>query len=177
MINGVELICFYGPESTGKSVMAQHMAAHYQTEFVPEVAREIVSSNDFTVEEIIEIGKAQNARVLEKSKTANRLLFCDTDLITTQIYCRHYLKEVPPILIELELALKYDLYFLFDVDVPWVEDGMRDLGNARKEMFQTFKSELDRRHIPYHLVQGDWHTREEFIVSKIDQWLLNYFRR
>jgi len=177
MTNGVGLICFYGPESTGKSVMAQKMAAYYQTEFVPEVAREIVSSNDFSVEEIIEIGKAQNARVLEKSKIANQLLFCDTDLITTQIYCRHYLKQVPPILFDLEREVTFDLYFLFNTDVPWVADGMRDLGSARKEMFQTFKFELDTRLIPYHLVQGDWNTREKFIVSKIDQRLLNSFKR
>ncbi|MCA4894174.1 MAG: ATP-binding protein [Cytophagales bacterium] len=96
MNNNVKLICFYGPESTGKSTMAKKMATHYQTEFVPEVAREIVSSNDFTLDDIVRIAKAQNERVKEKMKTANRFLFCDTDLITTQIYCRHYLKTVPP---------------------------------------------------------------------------------
>ena len=86
MINGIHLICFYGPESTGKSTMAKFMAAHYQTEYVPEVAREMISSNNFTTEDIIQIGKAQNQRVREKLETANKVLFCDTDLITTQIY-------------------------------------------------------------------------------------------
>ena len=40
-------VCFYGAESTGKSTMAERIAGHYQTEFVPEVAREVISSNDF----------------------------------------------------------------------------------------------------------------------------------
>jgi HTH-type transcriptional regulator, transcriptional repressor of NAD biosynthesis genes len=163
----VKKICFYGPESTGKSVMAKNMAAHYQTEFVPEVAREIVSSNEFIFDDIIRIAKAQNERVIEKSKTANKLLFCDTDLITTQIYCRHYLKSIPPILFELEKEITYDQYFLFDIDVPWVPDHLRDLGDRRKEMFDVFKLELETRSINYQLVAGDWPLREAIIKTKI----------
>jgi HTH-type transcriptional regulator, transcriptional repressor of NAD biosynthesis genes len=168
----IRKICFYGPESTGKSVMARHLAELYQTEFVPEVAREIVSSNDFTMDDIIKIGYAQTDRVLLKSKTANRILFCDTDLITTQIYCRHYLGEVPSILYELEKQITYDQYFLFDIDVPWVADGMRDLGERRVELFNVFKSELDKRNIHYKRVTGTYQQREEFIRSEIDRCLL-----
>jgi HTH-type transcriptional regulator, transcriptional repressor of NAD biosynthesis genes len=163
----VKKICFYGPESTGKSVMAKNMATLYQTEFVPEVAREIVSSNEFTLEDIITIAKAQNQRVIEKTKTANKLLFCDTDLITTQIYCRHYLQTIPPILFELEKEITYDQYFLFDIDVPWVADHLRDLGDRRKEMFDVFKLELETRSINYQLVAGDWPLREAIIKTKL----------
>jgi HTH-type transcriptional regulator, transcriptional repressor of NAD biosynthesis genes len=163
----VKKICFYGPESTGKSVMTKAMAEQYQTEFVPEVAREIVSSNDFTFDGILKIARAQNDRVREKLKTANKFLFCDTDLITTQIYCRHYLKSIPPILSELEKEISYDRYFLFDIDVPWVADHLRDLGNRRKEMFDVFKSELDKRKANYHLVSGDWNTRANFIKLQL----------
>jgi HTH-type transcriptional repressor of NAD biosynthesis genes len=168
MNNNVKLICFYGPESTGKSTMAKQMAAYYQTEFVPEVAREIVSSNDFSLNDIVRIAKAQNERVKEKMKTANRFLFCDTDLITTQIYCRHYLKTVPSILYEFEKEIKYDQYFLFDIDVPWVADGLRDLGTKRMEMFQTFEMELSNRKICYQLVTGTWGDREKAITKRLD---------
>ncbi len=167
MNNNVKLICFYGPESTGKSTMAKKMATHYQTEFVPEVARELVSSNDFSLDDIVRIAKAQNERVKEKMKTANRFLFCDTDLITTQIYCRHYLKTVPSILHELEKEIKYDQYFLFDIDVPWVADGLRDLGNERTEMFYVFKEELEKRDIQYTLVKGNWPKRASIIEDNM----------
>ena len=167
MIGDVKLICFYGPESTGKSMMAKKMAAHYQTEFVPEVAKEIISSNDFTLDDIIKIAHAQNARVIEKSKTANRLLFCDTDLITTQIYCRHYLKIVPSILYELEKEIQYDQYFLFDIDVPWVADGLRDLGEQRIEMFHRFKRALEIRNLRHTMVSGDWLSRETLIKNEL----------
>lgn len=167
-------ICFYGPESTGKSVLSKKMAERFQTEWVPEVAREMITSNEFTIDDIIAIGNAQTQRVLEKSKTANRILICDTDLITTQIYCRHYLGTVPEILYELERQVAYDLYFLFDIDVPWVNDGMRDLGSRREEMFNVFKSELEKRNIPFVLVRGTYEQREERVVKEIEK-LLNAF--
>lgn len=155
----VKKICLYGPESTGKSVMAKKLAELYQTEWVPEVAREFVSSNEFTETDIINIGKAHLARIEEKVKSANKFLFCDTDAITTQIYSRHYLQVVPPILFELERQIHFDAYFLFDVDVPWVADGMRDLGDQRTEMLEVFKDELLKRRKSFILVQGDWNKR------------------
>ena len=172
-MEAIKKICFYGPESTGKSTMARHMAEIYKTEFVPEVSREIVSSNNFTDEDIIKIGHAQTERTLEKTKTANKILFCDTDLITTQIYCRHYLKNIPPILFELEKQIKYDLYFLFEPDVPWVADGLRDIGDREKriEMFGVFKGELDKRSISYISVTGSWEERAEIIKKEVDKLL------
>lgn len=170
-MEAIKKICFYGPESTGKSIMAKRMAEHYKTEWAPEVAREFVSTNDFTIDDIIKIGHAQTERILEKTKTAKKILFCDTDLITTQIYCRHYLKVVPPILFELEKKIKYDLYFLFEPDVPWIADGLRDIGERRKEMLDVFKGELDKRNISYVSVTGSWDEREEIIKKEVDKLL------
>ncbi len=169
----VRKICFYGPESTGKSTLAKQMAQLYQTEFVPEVSREFITSNNFTIQDIIAIGHAQTERVLAKVKTANRLLFCDTDLITTEIYSQHYLKTVPPVLYELEAMVKYDQYFLFDVDVPWISDGLRDLGGKRHEMYEMFKGALDERKIPYIIVSGSYAEREVIVRKEIERMLKN----
>lgn len=165
----VKKICFNGPESTGKSTIAKHLAEFYHTEFVPEVAREFISSNDFTEEDIIRIGHAQTERFLQKARTANKLLFCDTDLITTQIYSLHYLNVIPPVLYELEKRIKFDLYFLFDTDVPWVADGLRDLGSRREEMYTVFKQELVRREIVYSNVRGDFGSRTMTIQTEVNR--------
>jgi HTH-type transcriptional regulator, transcriptional repressor of NAD biosynthesis genes len=167
----VKKICFYGPESTGKSVMAKRMAEKYKTEFVPEVARELITSNDFGMEDIATIGQAHYNRIQEKLKPANKILFCDTDAITTQLYSKHYLNKVPAVIAELESKVRYDLYFLFDIDVPWVSDGLRDLGHARQEMFILFKEALEKRNIDYILVTGDWAERELLITAAVDRLL------
>ncbi len=167
----VKKVCFYGPESTGKSTMAKRLAKVYQTEYVPEVAKEIITSNAFTLEDIEKIGHAQSERIEEKLKTANRILFCDTDLITTQIYAAHYLHQVPPILYDLENRVTYDLYFLFDIDIAWVPDGLRDLRENRREMYEIFKSELILRKIPFVPVNGNYTEREKCVREKIDSLL------
>ncbi|MBT1702989.1 AAA family ATPase [Chryseosolibacter indicus] len=167
----VKNICFYGPESTGKSTMSVRMAQLYNTEFVPEVARELITSNDFTVDDIIRIGYAQTERVKEKRKVANKMLFCDTDVITTEIYSYHYLRIIPPVLFDLEKEVAYDYYFLFNTDTPWVADHMRDLGEKRVEMYNVFKAELDKRRIPYPLVTGNYEEREQFLQHAINKIL------
>jgi HTH-type transcriptional repressor of NAD biosynthesis genes len=149
-------------------VLAEKLARVYETEFVPEVARELLSSNDFTLADIIRIGHAHLYRIQEKAKTANKILFCDTDAITTQIYSRHYLGEVPAVLYEIEKKVNYDLYFLMDIDVPWIADGLRDLGDQRPKMFTMFKEELVRRNVPFIIIRGNYDEREQLAIATID---------
>lgn len=167
----VKKICFYGAESTGKSYMTERMAKLYNTEFVPEVARELLIDNDFTLDDIRAIGHAHDARIQQKVKTANKLLFCDTDAITTIVYSQHYLNAVPEELYTLEQKTQYVTYLMFDVDVPWIADGLRDLGDRRKEMFDVFKNALDERAIPYVLVQGTYAEREQTVMDVINSIL------
>lgn len=168
----VKKICIYGPESTGKSTLATNLAERFQTEYVPEVAREFITSNDFTVDDIISIADAHHRRIQQKLKTANKILICDTDVITTQIYCRHYLNIVPDILYDIETIIKYDKYFLMDIDVPWIADGLRDLGNRREDMMQVFRNELIQRGIKFTTVRGDYQKREGIVANEIALMLL-----
>ena len=167
----VKKICFYGPESTGKSTMAKKMAEKFATEFVPEVAREFVTSNVFKPEDISRIAFEHYKRIQDATKIANKFLLCDTDAITTEIYSQHYLNTVPQIVFDLEQKVKFDLYFLFDIDVEWVADELRDLGNQREHMFQVFKNELEKRQIPFLLVSGNYETREHFVSQKLNELL------
>lgn len=164
-------ICFYGPESTGKTTMAKLMAAQYQTDWVPEAARDLLDSNEFSAEDIIHIGITHDQYITDKSKTASKILFCDTDVVTTQIYAQHYLGFIPEILFELEKKTRYELYFLLDIDVPWIEDPLRDLGEKRKEMMDIFRTELDKRNIPYVLIQGDYNERESKVMQAVNDLL------
>jgi len=159
----VKKICLYGPESVGKTTTARQLASEFDTVFVPEAARELITSNNFTRADFIRIGHAQTEAVQAAQRRANQILFCDTDLITTQIYSALYLHHVPPILFELERQIRYDAYVLLDIDVPWVADDLRDLGDRRAEMFARFRYELDRRNLPYTVVSGPFSERLETI--------------
>ncbi len=169
-------VCFYGPESTGKTTMASEMARKFKTVYVPEVAREIINSNSFTTDDVIRIGVAQLERTEALLPSANKVLICDTDLITTRIYAQYYLGEVPEQLKNLEKLEKFDGYLLFDIDVPWVADGLRDLSTLenRKAMFSLFKSALEQRNIAYHLIQGNYAERSRKVESLLNHFISSY---
>ncbi|WP_428654643.1 AAA family ATPase [Runella sp.] len=166
-------ICVYGPESTGKTTLTQQLADHFQTTFAHETARDVLTSNDFGVETIIEIGRLQTALVKQRLQTANKVLFCDTDLITTQIYSRHYFGYVTDALKKLEREVSYDLYLLLNIDTPWVADSLRDMGHRRAEMFAVFKDELQKRRLPYVLIEGTWEERFAGARKQVEKLLEN----
>lgn len=170
MKKDVVVVCFYGPESTGKTTMAARLAGRFQTEYVAEVGREVIIDNStFTADDIIRTATLQVERIQEKKARANRILFVDSDHLTTAIYSQQYLGMVPAEVYELARKISYDQYFLFDIDVPWVDDGMRDLGgpDQRKLMKGWFQRELDIRRIPYVLVEGSWKEREQIILDAL----------
>ncbi|WP_375445377.1 AAA family ATPase [uncultured Fibrella sp.] len=166
------LVCLYGPESVGKTTMAQQLAAHYQTVYVPEVARDLITSNDLTSDDYARIAVAQTAAVAQAIPQANRVLICDTDLITTQLYATIYGVPHPAELTELAAQENFDAYFLLNPDVPWVADGLRDLGHRRAEMYNLFEQALTERGIRYVVVSGaDYEARTQQVINVIDTLL------
>ena len=171
MNTGIIKVCFFGPESTGKTTMAAEMAKRFQTLFVTEVSREILDSNTFTTDDIIRVGRAQTERILELEKKVSRLLICDTDILTTRIYSEHYLGTYPPELDELEQLVSFDRYFLFDIDVPWVADGLRDLGDQREYIMELFRNALTQRSINPVTVRGTYAERAEMVDRSLRELL------
>jgi HTH-type transcriptional repressor of NAD biosynthesis genes len=57
---------------------------------------------------------------------------------------------------------------LFDIDIPWIADGLRDFGHKRDEMYRIFKSALDKRKIPYTNVQGTYAQCEKFLTGQVN---------
>lgn len=161
-------ICLYGPESVGKSTLAIEISNLYaEAIYVPEVARDMLVTNDFDTEKIIEIGVNQTIAVQEAIKLNPKLIVCDTDLITTQIYSKLYLSQIPTQLMDLENEVQYDQYFFLDIDVPWVADGLRDLGDRRVEVKALFLKELEQRGINFVMVNGDWQNRKNIVMENL----------
>lgn len=172
-------ICLYGPESVGKTTLAEELADHYQTVFVPEVARDLILSGDrineeLTSDDYARIAIAQTEATQRAIPLANRVLVCDTDLITTQLYAHIYGVTRPPILEKLAANERFDAYFLLNTDVPWVADGLRDLGHRRTEMYRLFEQALQVRGIWYVVVSGaDYEARKRQVIGEIDSLLSN----
>jgi HTH-type transcriptional regulator, transcriptional repressor of NAD biosynthesis genes len=169
-------IVLYGPESTGKTTMAKALAAHFDTSWVPEFSRDYLQEKWNREQKICEkvdimpIARGQMALEKEGLKTANRVLFCDTNLLETVVYSKAYFDDYcDPRLLKQALNAQYDLYFLTYIDVPWVEDDLRDRPHQRELMFSAFKKTLEEYDLPYHLLEGDFNRRFNEAVEVIEE--------
>ena len=69
-----------------------------------------------------------------------------------------------------DLLAKYRKLHLFDIDLPWIEDGTRMFGSAevRQRFFDLSKAELERRGVHWALVGGVGEARFEAALAVID---------
>jgi len=176
--SGCFKVVLFGPESTGKTTMAKKLAAHFNTEWVEEYMREYLqekwNSNKELCqpEDLIKIAEGQLRMENLKAKTANKVLFCDTDLLELSVYSKAYYKGFcEPSIIKHALNNWYDLYFLTNIDVPWVPDDLRDKPDDREGMFEKFKSSLLANERPFIELKGDENERFETAVSAINELL------
>ena len=167
-------IALFGPESTGKTTLAKQLADYYETEWVPEFARDYLqvkweeNKQICTEEDMMPIAYGQVALENEKLDTAHQYLFCDTNLMVTKVFSEVYYGFCNPLLNEAALAHEYDLFFLTDIDVPWEKDDIRDNPNKRETVFSVFKQTLIDNKKPFITISGDKESRLAKAVEIID---------
>jgi len=171
-------VVLFGPESTGKSTLAKALAEQYNTTFVPEYMRLYLQHKwdqqraTCTKDDLLPIAQGQMKLENEMAQMANDILFCDTNLLQTKIYSEIYYDGYCPPKIELYAKKNtYNLYFLCSIDVPWVADDLRDKPNERAFMFETFKRTLERRNLPFVVLEGNFNARLETAIKLINQLL------
>jgi nicotinamide riboside kinase len=149
-------IAVTGPESTGKSWLSKKLAEHYNTVYVPEMARIYIDSLDrkYKQGDILNIARLQMEEERKMVPFANDLLFCDTELIVTKIWSIHKYNFCDPWILEQIANNQYELYLLCDIDLPWEYDPQREHPDLREYLFEWYKSELDFYGFPYRVVRG-----------------------
>ena len=169
-------VVLYGPESTGKTTLAKRLAAYYQTEWVPEYAREYLQDKwnreqeICQPEDILPIAKGQMALENRRAETARKLLVLDTNLLVTMVYSQAYYDGyVDPLLEKYAVENEYHLYLLTYIDTPWVADDLRDRPEQREEMFTLFKAALRKYNKPFAVLSGGEEERFNHAKDLIDK--------
>ncbi len=150
-------IAVVGPESTGKSTMANYLAKELGTVCVPEYARYYCKNlnNQYTLQYETNMFYGQVA--LEEALTAsanNGLMVCDTTILTVKIWSDHLFGYTPEEVTEEIRSRKYDLYLLMDIDLPWEDDPLRDFPTERAHFMQVWKEELKALQAEYVIISG-----------------------
>jgi NadR type nicotinamide-nucleotide adenylyltransferase len=116
----VKRVCIIGAEYTGKSELAHRLAARYNTVVVDEYAKAVYNSQErgFTAADIELIARGQMAAEDSLARQANRVLICNTDLLTTFLWAsERSLKGPAPKWLMSEIVKRdYDLYLFMSAD-------------------------------------------------------------
>jgi NadR type nicotinamide-nucleotide adenylyltransferase len=156
MKNQIKKIAITGPESTGKSLLSEQLARHYNTVWVPEYAREYIDglNRPYNQQDILVIAKGQIRSEQTFYQKANSYLFCDTELIVTKIWSEVKYQNCDEWILAKIIENRYDLFLLCDIDLPWEEDPQREHPHKREFLFNLYKEELTGRGFPFFIISG-----------------------
>ena len=167
-------IALFGPESTGKTTLAKQLAAHYDTVWTPEFARDYLQQKwdreqkICDVNDMLPIAYGQVQLENENVAVANKFLFCDTNLLVTKVFSEVYYNYCDPLLQKAAQEHEYDLFFLTDIDVPWEKDDLRDKPEGRESIFAVFKQSLIDNNKPFITLSGDKELRLKKAITIIE---------
>ena len=180
-------IVIIGPESTGKSTLCEQLAAHYNTEWVREYAREYLLKNgvDYGFEDLLDIAKGQ---ILEEQLVIDRWLltdsspniqhstfniqhlFIDTDMYVMKVWYEYVYKKCPHWILNRIVEREYDLYLLCNIDLPWTKDELREYPDikARQELYCYYKDIMVNQNVPWIDISGTYEQRLQKAIASVD---------
>lgn len=165
-------IAIIGPESTGKSELCQHLAMHYDSEWVPEYARFYLDrlDRDYDQHDLKSIAEGQLAWEDDKAEYANTYLICDTNLIVIKVWSDHKYGNTDSWIEDQLKERTYDFYLLNNIDIPWTPDPQREHPKLRKHFFEVYKNYLEEHELPYAIVSGIEGDRKKCAVDAIEAY-------
>jgi len=174
LIKTIKKVCLVGTQSTGKTVLTQKLAAHFNTTFVDEVGREVVPvTTGSTMELLHKIAIEHANKIIEKTKEANKILFIDTDLIITKSYSRFLFNKELIVEAWIETANQCDLYLYSTKEAPFHQDGTRLNEDERNLMDKSHLEAFKKAGVELHFLTGSWEVRFkqalDFVNALIEQ--------
>ena len=173
----VKKVLLIGGESTGKSTLAQNLALYYNTNFLPEIGRDVCDYaggiEELMIEEDFhEILIRHKCKELKAIKSSNRLLFVDTDALITKFFSHFLLTDPESLKRNDNLAdaiaaiNRFDLILFLEPTVAFVQDGTRNerLLEDREGFSNQIKRIFDECGLRYYCIGGDYHQR--FVKAK-----------
>lgn len=154
-------LAIVGPESSGKTSLAQALAAEWNEPFVEEYAREYLETigRNYNQDDLLEIAKGQLDREYVAAEKANHFLICDTNTLVIKIWAEVRFGRAQNWIERQFLEKPYQLYILCGHEnIEWEEDELREHPDERAMLYDLYKKALVRAGKQFIEVDG---TNEE----------------
>ncbi len=167
-------VALLGAPCTGKTTLAEKLAAELGTQWMPEYGREFWEREQvdrrLTPEQLVRIAEGHVAREDALLLESDRVLVCDTNAITTHVFARAYHGFALPGLERraAACAARYDLTFVCADDIPYDATWDRSGEGDRDVMQRRTLAELARRRIPHAVLRGGVHERVGAVRRALD---------
>lgn len=185
----VKRIVIIGPESTGKSTLCSQLAAHFQTQWVPEFAREYLLTNgtDYTQTDLWEIAQGQirdedtaadkiEATYKKRAERRNApLLFIDTDMYVMKTWSEFVFNACDNRILKNIVSRPYDFYLLCNTDLPWEQDALREYPDlvTREKLFEHYKEAMINQPVPWVVISGGYEERLWTAIAAVNKVMKN----
>jgi NadR type nicotinamide-nucleotide adenylyltransferase len=188
-MQNLKKIVIIGPESTGKSSLCKLLAEHYATEWCPEFARDYLLNHGihYSFDDLATIAKGQidledsfasivqtAPQYLTDDINKTKLLFLDTDMYVMKVWCEFVFGKCHQFILDEIVNRKYDLYLLCTIDLPWVQDELREYPDEkpRQELYNIYKDILINQQVPWVEISGDYAQRLQTSIAAIDELII-----
>lgn len=166
-----KIIVITGAESTGKSTLTESLAKHFNSPYLPELAREYVENlnREYNFEDVEFIANKQIELLNKLKQSDSPVIFIDTWLIITKIWFEVVFKKIPEWINKEIKSTKIDLFIVCNTDLPWIPDSVRENGGENRLLLQKrYIEEIEKFNFNYKIVSGKNENRLKNAIQHLN---------
>ena len=166
------VICVTGPESTGKTTLAEALAERLRAPLVPEIARYYLEGRvAYDRDDVLAIAEAQMTAEAAALASGVALVVADTDLTVIQVWWEEKYGALD-VRIRTSLAARSPRrYLLTRPDIPWVPDPQRESPGDRHRLYVRYRELLTQSPFPFAEIGGTGEARLAAAEKQVLSWL------
>ncbi|MBU6340095.1 MAG: AAA family ATPase [Bacteroidetes bacterium] len=154
-------IVLTGPESSGKTTLAQELAAAFCAPWTPEFARFYLSAlgEPYQHAHLPIMARGQAVWETWYAQKSSNLLVCDTDWTVIRVWEAYRFPREPQYVQVPDFRFYPVFYFLCAPDFPWAPDPLRENPDDRPFLFKMYESLLRVNDLPFAVLSGSREKR------------------
>lgn len=162
-----------GPESSGKSTLAQALARHLGGHYVPELARNFMEGKPLPLSwQELETLYRKQVEAWQASLEFAGWVVWDTDGFNGMLWAKLAYGKRLDFLEEFWSLEPWDLALICSPDLPWEADPLREGPDGRWERFEYYTACYQATRKPFALVSGEGEPRFAMALKGIDDCLV-----
>ncbi|MEO7175972.1 MAG: ATP-binding protein [Saprospiraceae bacterium] len=162
-------IVLTGPESSGKTTLAEALSVRVRVDFVPEFARAYLSNlaRNYQSEDLLTIASGQMLWILQAANNCPSLLIVDTDIQNIDLWQEIKYGAKSAQIDQFYSLWRPDLYVLCQPDMAWQPDSLREAPDTRDAIFDIYQRDMSDKNLRHIIVGGTIANRVEQVLTAL----------